>query len=487
MDLPIQTLVSNSAPSTSGTSAGKTAGNGGKFANTLVQVINGNADSAANSSSAAATNAPLLGLNAIVTSLFEEDAAVDSDSLIAQLSEFIGQLQLSDSDDQTLDAEDGLNDWIAQASELLSALMSNIGANQQTEPAQSTESVAIDADGAKAALPIVNVQQLLSQLMKAANQQPANDQASHNLEQLQVLLQKLPSALQTAAQDLAAASDTPDSSKNAQIIAQITEQLQPLQKHVTQQQKANLLQQLDSATDSLEDTFGVFQQNTGSLNVKTHFAHLMRHPLQQLAMLAADSGQDQAADGAENATDADMNTLTMLGVGQDVVRALTADNQAKPIPMAANAFAQDMSQFIVKNLGITKLGGVTEATISLFPEQLGQVDVRITLHNGVVTAMFVADNAAGKEVLENQLAQLRTALQNQGLQVDKLQVSQSGLQSGMFQDHRQQPQQQQQNFTRQNRSRSGEYDEVSGVFTNELDQQSAHKELGYGTSINVTA
>lgn len=483
MDLPIQTLVSNSAPSTSGTTAGKTAGNGGKFANALVQVINGNADSAANSGNATATNAPLLGFNAIVTSLFEEEAAVDTDSLIAQLSELIGQLQVSD--DQTLDTENGLNDWIAQASELLAGLMSNVGANQQTQPAQSTETVAIDAEGAKAALPIVNVQQLLSQLMKAANRQPANDQASHNLEQLQVLLQKLPSALQTAAQDLAAASVTTDSGKNSQIIAQITEQLQPLQKHVTQQ-KTNLLQQLDPATDSPEEAAGIALQNTGGLQIKTHFAHLMRHPLQQLAMLAADSGQEQAADGAGNANDADLNTLTMLGVGQDAVRALTADNQAKPIPMAANAFAQDMSQFIVKNLGITKLGGVTEATISLFPEQLGQVDVRITLHNGVVTAMFVADNAAGKEVLENQLAQLRTALQNQGLQVDKLQVSQSGLQSGMFQDHRQQ-QQQQQNFTHQNRSRSAEYDEVSGVFTNELDQQSAHKELGYGTSINVTA
>lgn len=485
MDMPIQTLVSNAAQSTSGTSAGKSAGNGGKFANTLVQVINGNAEPSANAGNAALAGTPLLGLNSIVTSLFEEEAAVDPDQLLAQLSELIGQLQVSDEQNPD-DTEGDLNDWIAQASELLAALMSNIGVNQQSETAQPTETIAVDAEGSKAAQPIVNVQQLLSQLIKAANQQPANDQTSHNLEQLQVMLQKLPAALQTAAQDLAAVSDTPDSGKNAQIIAQITEQLQPLQKHLTQQKANLLLQQLDTATDTGEETSGAVLLNAGSLNAKTHFAHLMRHPLQQLAMLTAETGQEQSADGAGTAADADMNTLTLLGAGQDAVRALTADNQAKPIPMAANAFAQDMSQFIVKNLGITKLGGVTEATISLFPEQLGQVDVRITLHNGVVTAMFVADNAAGKEVLENQLAQLRTALQNQGLQVDKLQVSQSGLQSGMFQDHRGQSQPQQ-NFTRQNRSKSAEYDEVSGVFTNELDQQSAHKELGYGTSINVTA
>ncbi|WP_248926371.1 flagellar hook-length control protein FliK [Paenibacillus hamazuiensis] len=128
---------------------------------------------------------------------------------------------------------------------------------------------------------------------------------------------------------------------------------------------------------------------------------------------------------------------------------------AQPVPV--QRFSEEMTQFVVKNLRVTLANGLSEAKISLAPEHLGHVDVKITVHNGQVVAQFMADTVAGKEMLESQLSQLRTNLQSQGIAVDKLEVSQSpNLQSGMFQDSRgQQSQQQSGRQSKGNKSGSG--------------------------------
>src|SRR5690625_1377684 len=81
--------------------------------------------------------------------------------------------------------------------------------------------------------------------------------------------------------------------------------------------------------------------------------------------------------------------------------------------------------------------------MKLFPEQLGHLDITIRLHHGQMVAQFVADSLAGKELLESQLYQLRTSLQSQGIQVDRLEVlHQSEQQLYQEQHHQMQSEQQ---------------------------------------------
>ena len=47
------------------------------------------------------------------------------------------------------------------------------------------------------------------------------------------------------------------------------------------------------------------------------------------------------------------------------------------------------------------------------------------MQDGQLFAQFAADSLAGKQMLESQLPQLRQALLTQGLQVEKLEVTQS--------------------------------------------------------------
>lgn len=106
---------------------------------------------------------------------------------------------------------------------------------------------------------------------------------------------------------------------------------------------------------------------------------------------------------------------------------------AHPVPV--EKFGQEMGRFLVSKLEIIQSGTLSEAKISLFPEHLGQVDVKITMQNGHMVAQFMTEHSFAKESLEAQMAQLRLALQAQGLQVGKLEVTQNtALSSHMYHD-----------------------------------------------------
>ena len=120
------------------------------------------------------------------------------------------------------------------------------------------------------------------------------------------------------------------------------------------------------------------------------------------------------------------NTLSLTS--SSVTNTFEPRAVARPMMWLSHDFTETLRQHVVRHLQINP-GGVSQARISLYPENLGQVDVRISSHNGVLTAHLVADTWIAKELLDGQLDHLRQALQNQGLQVNKLEVSigQQGL------------------------------------------------------------
>jgi flagellar hook-length control protein FliK len=161
--------------------------------------------------------------------------------------------------------------------------------------------------------------------------------------------------------------------------------------------------------------------------------------------------------------------------------------KAAPQTIYAANFAQEMTEHMLKTMKITLDGGISEAKLSLFPKNLGHVDVKITMHEGQLVALFAADTLAGKQMLESQLPQLRQTLQSQGLQVDKLEVTQNqNMQSSMFQDQRHG--QQANSNSRQNKGKSSEnYDLDNLDFVQELSATAQMENTSYGISFDVTA
>ena len=75
------------------------------------------------------------------------------------------------------------------------------------------------------------------------------------------------------------------------------------------------------------------------------------------------------------------------------------------------------------------LSGQNEARIHLDPEQLGEVVVRLQLHNGRITLHLEVAKPETEAAIQNALSRLVAALEQQGLRVEGL--STTGLAGGI--------------------------------------------------------
>ncbi|MGF7048745.1 flagellar hook-length control protein FliK [Paenibacillus sp. DS2015] len=178
----------------------------------------------------------------------------------------------------------------------------------------------------------------------------------------------------------------------------------------------------------------------------------------------------------EELNHSEQSTVT---VGQLAMRdGLKAPLAVAPSPVPVEQFTTEITKFIVNKLDIVKTNGMTEAKISLYPEHLGQVDIKITMLNGQMVASFMTEHAGTKDLLEQQMSQLRSALQSQGLNVEKLVVTQNqSLQSQMYHDGRQ-PNSGQQESNRRSKEREGHSDDslVVAELTEEINEWLSRQE-----------
>ncbi len=90
-------------------------------------------------------------------------------------------------------------------------------------------------------------------------------------------------------------------------------------------------------------------------------------------------------------------------------------------------FTNELGKIIIKNLKLPN--GDSETKIQLQPKELGQVNVKLSTHNGQISAQIIAETAMGKEMLENQIHQLKNSLSLLGYQVEKIDVQQASSSS----------------------------------------------------------
>ncbi|MDR1558239.1 MAG: flagellar hook-length control protein FliK, partial [Clostridiales bacterium] len=68
-------------------------------------------------------------------------------------------------------------------------------------------------------------------------------------------------------------------------------------------------------------------------------------------------------------------------------------------------------------------GGVSEMKVTLKPETLGEITLKLLSDNGIITARFIAENQTVKEIMESNFNSLRDSLSQQGVVINQLSVS----------------------------------------------------------------
>jgi flagellar hook-length control protein FliK len=143
----------------------------------------------------------------------------------------------------------------------------------------------------------------------------------------------------------------------------------------------------------------------------------------QQQTVATEAAVTQVSEGegfiVQDSTPTDQPQISPLGMQTESVAAKVAKAAAMPV----QADPVKVMEQIVNSIKVMPSHNYSEIRLLLKPESLGEVALRIATINGIVTAMFVAENMRVKEIIESNFNQLRDSLQGQGIEVSQLSVS----------------------------------------------------------------
>ncbi|MFB0841189.1 flagellar hook-length control protein FliK [Paenibacillus oleatilyticus] len=499
MEISIQTSVAasagTSAAGSNAASTGSAAGGAGSFSSALNGMMTGDA------SGAGANTAGTAGLSALAQLIAPLIAALPQTADQAQaqaVQQIDGLIQLLDSakgeDANALINNPDLQAWLLQLQALLAALPLNQPENNQAAvPTGEGQAAVPTGEGNNAEESADALNPLLFIPLTPTVDTPAGSETDElgAIQQPKVLTAQEAAAILKQLKDLVAEGKT--DSKLQQAVKELPAVLMSAASKSSELQKPSADQRRVSSTIQTAATAEAAPSSDAGKLVQ-----VVSSPVQKLEALTAKATMVQLHLDPPKADEGPLFEPLNAGMtdgteGQpmplhEYIKHQGNHSQIKApvVQMQAATFSEDMTQFVVRSIFMgTSADGMTEAKISLYPQHLGHVEVKLTMHNGQLIAQFVADSLAGKEMLESQLSQLRTTLQSQGIQVEKLEVSQSqNYQSGMFQEGRQQQQSGQ--SSKQQKAASGRIAAMEDELKEEAKTSSTAGSLGTG-SIDVTA
>ena len=126
---------------------------------------------------------------------------------------------------------------------------------------------------------------------------------------------------------------------------------------------------------------------------------------------ATATGNSNAA--AYAASQSAQNAQTMQNASADVLDAATV----API-------SRQVAQQVEQGMLSTVKGGGTRLDLQLNPQELGAINVTLSVRNGEVSAIIRSEKSETADIINRQVDAIRTNLEQQGLKVDKVEVRQ---------------------------------------------------------------
>ena len=237
---------------------------------------------------------------------------------------------------------------------------------------------------------------ILQQLL--GEQMPMNDVWAV-LEQTPALLAQITAVLQGESNVV-----TPKEATKVVEFLKLAETLSVKTDTVYQQQY-----QLNQTKDLLQSFASQFQSVTQQETTKsTTFQQVVQQLTQTTVKQEADTTQ-------VNASQQQATTVT--------TKTVTVTLPAQPSSQS-EALAKEI-QNLLNRSQLSNNQGTIRLVLKLFPENLGQIRIEVMQKDGLMQARLLATTAAGKELLDSNLNQLKSAFVAQNIQMERIDVAQS--------------------------------------------------------------
>ena len=183
-----------------------------------------------------------------------------------------------------------------------------------------------------------------------------------------------------------------------------------------------------------------FLKLTETLSVKTDTVYQQQYQLNQTKdLLQSFASQFQSVTQQETPKSATFQQLTQTTVKQeaDTTQVNASQQQATTVttktltvtlPAQPSSQSEALAKEIQNLLNRSQLSnnqGTIRLVLKLFPENLGQIRIEVMQKDGILQARLLATTAVGKELLDSNLNQLKSAFVSQNIQMERIDVAQS--------------------------------------------------------------
>lgn len=164
------------------------------------------------------------------------------------------------------------------------------------------------------------------------------------------------------------------------------------------------------------------EQNTTKT---TNFQQIVQQVTQQSAQQNSQnqSQQNQPAQQTTVKIESDTQPAIQLQQQATQIKNVTITLPAEK-PAQSEALLKEI-QNLINRSQLSGQQGNMKLFLKLFPENLGQIRIELVQKDGVLTARLLATTAIGKELLENNMNQLKAGFVAQNIQMDRIDVAQS--------------------------------------------------------------
>ncbi|WP_432359334.1 flagellar hook-length control protein FliK [Sporosarcina sp. UB5] len=186
---------------------------------------------------------------------------------------------------------------------------------------------------------------------------------------------------------------------------------------ITMEQKADSLRQLltHAAGQFEQRIVAMEKQDQPFIQQKTDF-RIVLETNSATSTNAEGSGQKQG--------DTPLHSSSAHAAATTARVEISVHQTDSPSANRSESFLREM-QALMKRSNFGQVGGSNRMLIKLYPEHLGQIRIELLETNGIMTARILASTAFAKGLLDSQLHQLKHAFNQQNLQVDRVDISQT--------------------------------------------------------------
>ncbi|MEE8484391.1 MAG: flagellar hook-length control protein FliK, partial [Nitrospinota bacterium] len=137
---------------------------------------------------------------------------------------------------------------------------------------------------------------------------------------------------------------------------------------------------------------------------------------------------EQAKFGSNEKTDSAVNAKTLSQVNADAAvkdqgGSAKAAGQVSDESMPERVRPSRVMAQIVEKAAILSLPNRTHARITLSPASLGTVEIKLTLQDAQIRGAIAVESPAAKQIIEQNIHQLKDALNQQGISVEEINIS----------------------------------------------------------------